>query len=308
MGRSIALDKAYGLQMSLPAGTVYLLPKTADKLISTQPVYQQLVQDRDFLEAVLKGKVAKKTAQVAIVKLFVTDFLRALKMTINRSVKLKDGKWSAGDINYYGLDEKRSAVPVNMTEGEVMLWAKKIKDGEAARLLAKPGAPPMSNPDVAEVNAVADAAEPLIDETGQAKDKLTQKRQELRKANKEVDVLMEAVWNYVQIGYQKLKPETQRVMLRNWGAVYASVGKPNTLTLVVKDSSGAALKGAKMLLLETESSATANPEGRATLKSRVVGNVTLRISYPGKADIDLPATIPDDVEGTTLDLGTVVME
>jgi hypothetical protein len=63
-----------------------------------------------------------------------------------------------------------------------------------------------------------------------------------------------------------------------------------------------------VVLLETDSRATANPEGRANLPTRSVGNVTLRISHPGNADIDQPAAIPDDVEGTTIDLGTVVME
>jgi len=39
----------------------------------------------------------------------------------------------------------------------------------------------------------------------------------------------------------------------------------------------------------------------------VVGNITLRFSFPGKDDLDLPVTIADDAEGTTIDLGTAFL-
>jgi hypothetical protein len=97
-------------------------------------------------------------------------------------------------------------------------------------------------------------------------------------------------------------------MLRSWGVVYGTVGEPNTLTVLVKDSAGAPLEGASVVLLETEGSSTANPEGRVSLETRTVGNITLRFSYPGKADKDVPVSIADEAEGTTIDLGIVVLE
>jgi len=307
-GRLIALRKAHGMQTAMPAGTSFLLPDTAAKLIDALPEYETLVSDKDKLEAIWMGAASQKTEKIEIARMFVTDFFRTMKMTIARSVKLKDGKWAATDIDFYNLDETGGKIPKLLTEGEVLVWADAIKKGEANRLLAKPAAPGMTNPDAAEVEATAAAARPLVVRSGQAQAALADKRLELKKASAEADALLEKVWAFVQIHYQKAGAETQREMLRNWGVLYASVGKPNTFTLMVKDSTGAALQGAAVVLLETDSRATANPEGRANLPTRTVGNVTLRISHPGKDDVDLPATIPDDVQGTTIDLGAVVME
>jgi len=306
-GRLIALIKAFGMQTTLPPGTTILLPDVATKLIDAMPIYDQLVQDRDNLDAIWKDIAGKKAQEIGVTEMFVIDFFKVLKITINRSVKLNNGQWAASDINFYNLDETGGNIPVDMTESEVLVWAEKIKDGEANRLLAKPTAPAMTNPTAADVTLVADEAKPWISQSSQAQSLLTGKRAEINEANLGLDSLLESVWGFVQIHYQMVPKETQREMLRNWGVMYAGVGEPNTLTVLVKDSAGAPLEGADMVLLETDGSATANPEGRANLQTRVVGNITLRFSYPGKDNLDLPVTIADDAEGTTIDLGTIVL-
>lgn len=307
MGRLVALEKAYGMETTMAPGTSFLLPAIATKLIDVKPIYKQFVQERDNLDALWKAKAKTKTDQIGITEMFVRDFFKVLKITINRSVKLNNGQWATDDINFYNLDETGGNLPENLTEIEVLAWAEKITVGEANRILAKPTAPAMVNPSAAEVTAEAVVAQPLVAASSQAQAALADKRRDIDEANPEIDLLMDSVWSLVQIHYQKSPKETQREMLRNWGAIYAGVGEPNTLTVLVKDSAGAPLEGADMVLLETEGTATANPEGRVNLQTKVVGNITLRFSYPGKDDLDVPATIADDAEGTTIDLGTVTL-
>jgi hypothetical protein len=307
-GRLIALKKAFGKQATIPAGEVILLPNVVTQLNDATPIYDQLVVDRDNLEALWKQQAGNKTNKFFITELYVIDFFKVLKITINRSVKLADGKWEASDINFYNLDETGGIIPDDMTEADVLLWAKKIKDGEANRLLAKPTAPAMVNPSAAEVTAAADVAKPLIELTSNALDLLNAKRAQLKEANVQVDLILKTVWTSVESRYAAYDADTLRDTLRGWGVVYGTVGEANTLTALVKDSAGEPLEGASVVLLETEGTTTANPEGRVSLETRTVGNITLRFSYPGKADKDVPVTIDDEAEGTTIDLGIVVLE
>ena len=307
-GRLIALTKAFGMQTTQPVSDPILLPNVATQLIDAMPIYDQLVAERDYRDAIWKDTAGKKTALIAKTELFVIDFFKVLKITINRSVKLNNGQWAASDINFYNLDETGGNIPDDMTESEALMWAEKIKDGEAALLLAKPTALAMTNPTAAEVTTAADEAKPYIAQTSQAQAQLNNTREELNEANVQLDALLETVWSYVEARYKTQPIETQREMLRNWGVVYATVGTPNTLTLLVKDSAGAPLEGADVVLLESDGTTSSNPEGRANLETRVVGAVTLRISFPGKANKDVASTIPDDAEGTTIDLGIVILD
>lgn len=307
-GRVIALKKAFGKQATLPAGEVVLLPNVVTQLNDATPIYDQLAKDVVLLETTWKDVARDKTKKIGVTEMYVTDFFKVLKITVNRSVKLADGKYSEGDISYYDLDETGGLIPVDMTEAQVLEWAEKIKTGEANRLLAKPTAPAMVNPSAAEVTAAADVAKPTPTLTSNALDQLNAKRAEVNDANAQVDLILKTVWTSVESRYAAYDADTLRDTLRGWGVVYGTVGEPNTLTALVKDSAGEPLEGADMVLLETEGTTTANPEGRVSLETRTVGNVTLRFSYPGKEDKDVPVTIDDEAEGTTIDLGIVVLE
>ena len=292
---------------ALPVGTVTLPPDMITNLPMVVTTYSNAYDTVTSGEAELSLRVATKGGHFLRLKTATIDFLKVLRITIDRSLVMEDGQWAAADTSYYNLDETGGNLPDIRTDEKLQYWANEVVNGEAARKAAKPAAPDMSNPSAMQVSALITPFQGAMSAVVIATNALTTARNNLHLLNPDVDAFIVRAWDFLEANYSNLDNSAKRNMLRQFGVTYVSNGTPNTITLLVKDATAAPLEGAKMVVIESGAEAFANEEGRISLQTASVGALQLLLSYPGKTNQTIPLTIPDTAEGETFNLPDVVM-
>jgi len=292
----------------VPAGTITMPPGIVADLPVVNLAYNNKYHQVNLDETTLALAIEVKNIAGGKVRLLVNNFLQVLRITVVRSVALNDGDWQANDVDYYNLDETGGNLPDISTDEDALEWANIIVQGEADRIAAKPTAPPMTNPTAAQVNAFIAPFETAIDAVSAANTAITNSRSDLVDYNITADAFILEVWNYLDANTSKLSDSARRNILRTYGVVFISLGTPNIIKAHVKRASdNSNLIGAIATIQETGATVTANADGLIEISSTALGPLTVLFTFPGLADQTLPVTIPDDAEGQTFDLGTVVM-
>lgn len=290
---------------NLPAGTITLPADITTNLPTVHTNYNAGYNAVTAAEADFSIKTADKTAAAFKLRIITSDFLKVLRITVDRSVSFEDGLWDAADTSYYNLDETGGNLPDMRSDENLSYWANEVITGEAARKAAKPTAPDMSNPAAAEVTALYTPLQTALGLVVVSASALSTARNNLNTHNPAIDQFITRAWNFLDANYGNLEESAKRNMLRQFGVVYTTTGNPNTFTFIVKDDAGATLEGAKAVLIESGAEAFANEDGRVNLETNTVGPVQLLISYPGKQNRTALYTIPDTDHGQTYDLGEI---
>lgn len=296
----LAVDSLPPAAITLPPDVITSLPQALSEYTN---VYDTIIP----LEAALNEKIAIKNNALLRIKTFTVDFIKVLRITVDRSVLFADGQYAETDTDYYNLDETGGNLPNLRNEELIIQWANNMVNGEAARKAAKPGAPDMANPSAADINAATPPFTAALGQIVAATNLLTNARNKINTTNPDADRFILRAWDFLEANYSNLEDSAKRNILRQFGVTYVSNGTPNTITFLVKNTEGAALEGAKTVIGETGSETFANAEGRINIETQFLGNLNLLVSYPGKTTQTIPLTIPDTAEGQTFNLPDVVL-
>lgn len=133
------------------------------------------------------------------------------------------GTFARSDRAFYGLDVSRSDVPPISTYSNFTLWARKLIDGEAARIAAAPaGTPavPMALPSAGEVAAALALVENTGGRQSTAKDAVVKESADVETGRPAVDALILDMWDTIEFKLRSLDGPTRRRRAREWGIVY----------------------------------------------------------------------------------------
>ncbi|MGE0636817.1 MAG: carboxypeptidase-like regulatory domain-containing protein [Bacteroidia bacterium] len=297
--RQTAINNANEANTNPPGGVNALTAATQARVVAQTPLYNQAIQASAAAKGNLNTHTPVKDGAVNTCRMLNSHFIQVFNLGVAR------GKYPAGHRSYYGLETSSDAVPDMGTEDLVKLWAHRLIDGDADRLLN--GGLPMANPDIAEVQAALTAMETQMTAHDNFVFLLDQKQEAVESMNALVDPIIKKVWDEVETYFNEETPESKRANARLWGVVYVTEGAPATLTGLVKDPAGAVVPNALITIDESSATATTNSEGRYVIETTVLGEVTLRTEVGALAG-KITLTIPDHTTGIDINVADIVLE
>lgn len=151
-------------------------------------------------------KVIKK------VRLFISHFIQVINMAIARA-ELPSSARKA-----FGINEDKKALPLLISEKDIIQWGKKLIDGESVRILQ--GQTPITNPTIAVVKVRYE----LFLEAHRFQQILKKKNslalEELSAFRNEANEIILNIWNEVESSYTDLPDSLKRERAKEYGLVY----------------------------------------------------------------------------------------
>lgn len=299
LARQKALNFAENKSQSVTPPVQALSAATIVRLTAMVTNYNTSLQNVAIAQAQLTQNTLLKAPAIESTRMFTSHFIQVFNLGVAR------GKYSAAERSYFMLEVSSNALPALDTETDVMQWASRIVNGDVPRLAA--GGAPMVNPDAAEVDTALTAASNLFTTQSNLAQQLDTRQEALEELNTEADKLIKRVWDEVETFYGEEEPDSMRSDAREWGVVYITKGPAATLTGLVKNAAGNGVEGATVELTESGATTTTNHEGRYTLTTAVVGEVTLLTTFPALPPVNTVIQIPEHDNALTIEVPDITV-
>ncbi len=207
-----AMKVALAKGKELPPNKVAFSSKTIIKLQKLLPAFENTIKfNRNILSSQNKNcrdynEIVKKA------RLYLSHFLRVMNMAIFRS------DLPAETRAYYGLPTNELNIPSLNTENELVIWGKRIIEGEESRI--RKGGSPITNPTIAVVKVrYRNYLEALSNHQTLIKNNLEYIHR-LTDLRREVDEIILQLWNEVENTYRDLPDERKKAECEDYGLVY----------------------------------------------------------------------------------------
>ncbi len=199
-GKEIPPFKLAFTQKSFQKTQAFLTRFEKAILLHKQAQSRQIKNNKEY------QKVLKKA------KLFISHFIQVMNMAITRS------ELPASTRISFGFNEDDKALPMLVSEKDIIYWGKKLLDGESFRTLQRQT--PITNPTIAVVKVRYEQfleahrfQQILKERNNRALEKLSALRDE---AN---EIILN-IWNEVESSYNDLPDNLKRERAKEYGLVY----------------------------------------------------------------------------------------
>jgi len=152
-----------------------------------------------------------------LLRLHISHFIQTLNNAITRGVLPRETR------TRFELAIDTDRVPETVTDADLLLWAQRVIDGEAARLASSPGAAPIGWPSAADVAAARDEFRAAAGPQNAAKDRTDAEQADVEKLMPEVFAAIRDIWDTVEfhVRHEPSNPSRRR-RARAWGVFYAT--------------------------------------------------------------------------------------
>lgn len=203
-----ALDKG---KANYPHGLAYA-QQLYHKIQGVLPPFEQALSQYNFSKErqISCSKLLSESFKVA--RLYVSHFIQVLNFCIIRNEMKPEVR------KHFGLSINDKTVPELGTEQQLIIWGKKVTDGEQKRTME--GGSRIYNPSIAIVQI---RYENFVEHYNSHKDLLitTQKmHSKILQMRTNVDALIAKLWNEIEENYSNLSPTEKREACAEYGVVY----------------------------------------------------------------------------------------
>jgi len=199
-GKELPPFKLAFTQKSLQKTQVFLTKFERAIILHKQTQLRQIKNNKEHY------KILKKA------KLFISHFIQVMNMAITRF------ELPASTRISFGIKEDDKALPVLVSEKDIIYWGKKLIDGECSRILL--GQTPITNPTIAVVKVRYE----LFIESQRFQQILKEKNnralEKLSTLRNEADEIILDIWNEVEASYKDLPDVLKRERAKEYGLVY----------------------------------------------------------------------------------------
>lgn len=199
-GKEIPPFKLAFTQKSFQKTQAFLTRFEKAILLHKQSQSRQIKNNKEY------QKVLKKA------KLFISHFIQVMNMAITRS------ELPASTRISFGFNEDDKALPMLVSEKDIIYWGKKLLDGESFRTLQRQT--PITNPTIAVVKVRYEQfleahrfQQILKERNNRALEKLSALRDE-------ADEIILNIWNEVESSYNDLPDNLKRERAKEYGLAY----------------------------------------------------------------------------------------
>lgn len=192
------------------------------KLAFSQVTYQKIVS---FLPGFEKKMLHQKSALAKQIernkehlglmkkaKLYISHFIQVVNMAIQR------GELAASILDYYQLKGYSRKLPALNTEEDIIMWGKRIIDGESDRV--KKGMSPITNPTIAVVKVRYEKFLESYHNQKNLRQSNCRTLKELSDSRPAADEIIVNIWNEVEETFKDLPDDLRRESAIEYGLVY----------------------------------------------------------------------------------------
>lgn len=180
-------------------------------------LYSQQLQNRGTALSQQARVTAAIRPQRRVLRLYVGHFILGLDNAILRQELPKS------DRARYQLPVSKRTLPKLTTDDDLVMWARNVISGEAARVAA--GGTALSNPTAAQVQDRLNVFIPLYEELTTNRSAYDNAQEAVAELWPEADELLKDIWDEVQFHFRKDEPASLRRKAREWGLVYKETKK-----------------------------------------------------------------------------------
>ncbi|PLX17495.1 MAG: hypothetical protein C0599_13570 [Salinivirgaceae bacterium] len=176
------------------------------------PVFEQAVSNQRNYQ---KSQVERNKKYQDVLKktrLYLSHFVQVMNMAVMR------GEAKPEMREFYGLKVSDKKVPDLNTEKDIIVWGKKIIEGEEARLAT--GASPITNPTIARVKVHFQDFTRAYQEQQNYYDIFQKAHQKVADQRNEADEIILELWNQIEKHFESLSPDEAREQASAYGVKY----------------------------------------------------------------------------------------
>ena len=176
------------------------------------PVFEQAVNNqRNYQKSQIERNkkfhdVIKKT------RLYLSHFIQVMNMAVAR------GEMKPEIREAFGLKKNDKRVPDLNTEKDLILWGKRIIEGEETRLAS--GASPITNPTIARVKVHFQDFMRVWQDQQHYHDIFQKAHEKVANLRKDADQLIVDLWNQIEASFEDLKRDEAREKASKYGVKY----------------------------------------------------------------------------------------
>jgi hypothetical protein len=204
-------------------------------------------------------------------KMYISHFFQSFNNGVDR------GLFPASDRGFYQLDINSNSVPNLDTEALVILWGERIKDGDAARVLA--GGAAMAMPTAAETDVKVQVFITRNNTQSTLKLEYDHAQEAVVALNTEADGVILKVYDEAETFYNEETITSRRRKCREWGVIYLS-DIPNVIHLTVLNvADDSPIFEADAEVTDTGDHFTTDGAGRTDVSTSLSEQATLHITH-----------------------------
>lgn len=251
-----------------------ILPATLATLNVFLPEYDSKVMNMNIalgnqLEATLAEDAAFEKC-----RLLALHYFQVFNLGIRR------GKFPDSARAFYGIDVSDTRIPVIRKKNDALYWSQEIITGDAVRLAD--GGAAMTNPDADEIETMYNEYNTLHNVQSEMKDAYDDAQEEVAAMFKPAQELVNEMWDEVEFFFRgEHDIHSKRRKCRGWGVVYVSTFKRKISGTITDESTGQALEGVTVKIVQTDEAALTNDSGAYKLSTTLTGTGTLEFSLGG---------------------------
>lgn len=176
------------------------------------PVFEQAVSNQRNYQ---KSQVERNKKYQDVLKktrLYLSHFVQVMNMSVMRNEAKPEIR------EFYGLKVTDKKVPELNTEKDIIIWGKKIIEGEEARLAT--GASPITNPTIARVKVHFQDFMRAYQDQQHHYDIYQNAHKKVAEQRTEADEVILELWNQIEKHFETLEPEIAREEASAYGVKY----------------------------------------------------------------------------------------
>ena len=170
------------------------------------------IYERAMAEQSSKRRNNKYDTALKQARMYVSHFIQVLSMSIIR------GEIPRSKRSYYGLPTDQDNVPPLVSEGALLQWGEKIKEGERRRTAE--GGIPIYNPTLGRVAVVYDIFKEMYMHQQQLQQRTAEALDNIATMRPEGDVMILRIWNLVEEHFANLSQEKRLKECAKYGIIY----------------------------------------------------------------------------------------
>jgi len=145
-------------------------------------------------------------------KLYLSHFIQVVNMAIAR------GELPEKTRSLYGMDIDEQKIPSLNSEKEIIVWGKKVIEGEAKRIMS--GQQPITNPSIAVVKVRFENFADSYNHQKILQQNTQRMLNELDALRAKADEIILNIWNEVEASFKDLPDDLKREKSTDYGLVY----------------------------------------------------------------------------------------
>ncbi len=207
-----SLKSAQDKGKDVPPFKLAFSPTSYRKIQGVLPLFETAIHEHKNSLNIQADKNKEYQKRLRKARLYISHFIQVVNMAISRGDMVPETR------SFFDLEDEEKRVPSLNSEDEVILWGKKLIDGERERRMK--GMSPVTNPTIAVLKVHYDKFMEYHNYQKSLKDRSQRAQQLLNDKRSQVDGVIQQIWNEVEHTFNDLPEELRREKAEEYGLVY----------------------------------------------------------------------------------------